>query len=153
MNVNDIKATILNFFEVIESDLQVEDREIKLVRALDELAMATHSLQFKFDERDFPDSVTRDYQEVREIVSENFPDLGFYNVVLDVTDNIAESNNGVGDAIDDICDIAGDLEEVLWCWENTSVDDALWHFELSFNSHWGKHLRDLQLYLHIKLNS
>ncbi len=153
MNRNDIKTAILNFFEVIEGNLQPEDREIKLTQALDELAIATHSMEYTFDEREFQDSVTRDYQEVREIVSRNFPDLGYYNVALDIVDKIAESENGVGDAIDDICDIAGDLEEVLWCWENTSVDDALWHFESSFDSHWGKHLRDLQLYLYAKLIS
>ena len=150
MNRNEIKAKILDFFEVIEGGLQAEDREVKLTRVLDELAMAVHFAEYPFDASEFPDAVVREYGEIREIVSKNFPDLGYYNGALEIADKIAESENGVGDAIDDICDIAGDLEEVLWCWENTSVDDALWHFKFSFDSHWGKHLRDLQLYLYAK---
>ncbi|MFN7134579.1 MAG: DUF5063 domain-containing protein, partial [Myxococcales bacterium] len=54
----------------------------------------------------------------------------------------------VGDAIDDIVDIANDLQQVVWRWETTSEADALWHFRFSFTSHWGAHLRALQLYLH-----
>ena len=67
-----------------------------------------------------------------------------------LSDSIENSDIIVGDAIDDICDIVGDLQEVLWCFENTSENDALWHYEINFRSHWGRHLRDLQLYLHDK---
>lgn len=152
MNRDEIKAAILDFFEVIEGDLRDEDREVKLTRVLDELALAVHFADYTFDDSKFPDAVVRDYQEIRDIVSKNFPDVGYYNAALEIAHEIAESENSVGDATDDICDIAGDLEEVLWCWENTSVDDALWHFKFSFDSHWGKHLRDLQLYLYEKRN-
>jgi hypothetical protein len=48
----------------------------------------------------------------------------------------------VGDAIDDLADIAADLEEVVW------ADDAHWHYKFLFEVHWGMHLRELALYLH-----
>jgi hypothetical protein len=50
--------------------------------------------------------------------------------------------------IDDILDIARDLTEIIWRYENTSKDDVLWHFEFLFRAHWGRHLRSLQVYLH-----
>ena len=90
----------------------------------------------------------REYDDIREVVSRNFPDLGYYNTPMEISEKIADSSLAIGDAIDDICDIARDLEEVLWCWEKTSADDALSHFNESFGYHWGKHLRDLQLYLY-----
>lgn len=148
MNRDEIKSVVQEFFEAIEGELPAQERIARLELALDRLAVAVHFADYTFDEGDYPDAVTRDYADVREVVTRNFPNLGFYNNALDISDKLAETSLAMGDSIDDICDIAGDLEEVRWCWENTSVDDALWHFEQSFNSHWGKHLRDLQLYLH-----
>jgi hypothetical protein len=62
--------------------------------------------------------------------------------------NISSTDCSVGDAIEDIADIVGDLKEVLWCFKHTSENDALWNFHNYFKIHWGRHLRDLQLYLH-----
>lgn len=147
MSRDEIRASILYFFEVIEGEYLPEMRELNLKIALDRLALAVHLADYTSDEGEAP---TKKYEEVREMVSPRFPDCGFYNVALDISTNIGEGELAVGDAIDDICDIAGDLEEVLWCWENTSIDDALWHFKESYGYHWGKHLRDLQLYLYAK---
>lgn len=46
-------------------------------------------------------------------------------------------------------DLLLDLKDVRWRLNNTSVDDALWHLNQSFQSRWGQHLRELQLYLHV----
>jgi hypothetical protein len=54
----------------------------------------------------------------------------------------------VGNAIDDLTDISGDLREVLWRYETLGADDALWHFHFLFLIHWGQHARELSLYLH-----
>lgn len=148
MNREEIKASIEDFFVAIEGDVAPEAREARLSLALDQLAIAVHFTDYTFDDRNFPDPEVREYATLRTIVSPRFRKLGYYNVALDVSDKIGETSLGVGDAIDDICDIARDLEEVRWRWENTSVEDALWHLEFGFGSHWGKHLRDLQLYLH-----
>jgi hypothetical protein len=51
--------------------------------------------------------------------------------------------------MNDIVDILLDLKGVLWRFQNTSADDALWELTRSFKSHWGRHLRELQLYLHV----
>jgi hypothetical protein len=54
----------------------------------------------------------------------------------------------VGDAIDDIADIVRDLQEVIWRAEHQSENDARWYFRNLFWIHWGRHLRELSLYLH-----
>jgi hypothetical protein len=81
-------------------------------------------------------------------VSERFPSLGFYNVVVDVTEKLSETELAVGDAVDDLADIVDQLKAVSWCFEHTSANDALWHLWDSYVFHWGEHLRYLQLYLY-----
>ena len=46
-----------------------------------------------------------------------------------------------------LADITRDFEQVLWRFEHTSVDDALWHLDLGYRTHWGYHMRSLQLFL------
>lgn len=145
-----IKAAIEHYLSVIASGEGDEtDRIQKLILSLDELAMVSHKqLDYVFDKREYPDPPERDYEATRKSVGKLFPSLGFYNTALDVSDEIGQTTLGIEDAIDDIADIAGDLIEVLWRLNNTSEDDALYHFHLYFRSHWGRHLRELQLCLH-----
>jgi hypothetical protein len=114
---------------------------------LDKLALAQHFATYKFDERDYADAPDKAYDELRKLVASRFPNYGYYNVAEDVTLKIGESKANVGDAIDDIADIAGDLYETKWCWENNSTEDGLWHFKNNFECHWAQHLRELQIYL------
>ncbi len=150
MSRDEIRNAIEFYFEVIERLDENETREASLRFALDRLSLAYHFADYTADDSDYAESQKRDYQAIREVVSNNFPQLGYYNVAGEISEKIAEAEVHVGDAIDDICDIAGDLEEVLWCWDNTSIDNALWNFKFGYDSHWGKHLRDLQLYLYAK---
>jgi hypothetical protein len=115
---------------------------------LDELARASHTASGVLDERDYPEMPQKNCAATRESIGKLFPSLGYYNIALPVSDSIGQSSLCVGDAIDDIADITDDLKEVLWRYENTSEADALFHFQRLFRSHWGMHLRCLQLYLH-----
>ncbi len=118
-----------------------------LRRSLDQLAYLQHDISYTFDEREYPDTPRKDYPELRLIVSSRFPQLGFYNMPHSVTGEIAGTSIDVGDALDDITDIAIELYDVLWRFAHTSADDALWYFEFSYSSHWETHLRELQLCL------
>ena len=143
-----IQTEINNFLElVLESDSELEELE-ELISGLDRLATLAHEIKYQFDETDYPDNSNFEYSAIREKVVKRFPNLGFYNTALDVSENIGNSEIATGDAIDDITDITLDLLRVKWRFENTSSDDALWHLELLFRAHWGRHLRELQLYLH-----
>lgn len=108
------------------------------------MAQAYHTTpNFSSDDYDPPD---RSYEEAREIAARAFPSFGFY---ADVTpEPISAPDVIVGDAIDDLADIAVELQEVEWRWTNTSPEDAAWAFRFGYQSHWGKHLHNLRRYLH-----
>jgi len=143
-----IETVINNFLDlVLEHDSKLEDLN-ELIIALDRLVITAHEIEYEFDEADYPNNSDFEYSEIRTVVAKRFPDLGLYNVALDVSEEIGNSEIATGDAIDDITDITLDLLRVRWRFENTSTNDALWHYEFSYRSHWGRHLRDLQLYLH-----
>nr|NUR37992.1 DUF5063 domain-containing protein [Sphingomonas sp.] len=79
-------------------------------------------------------------------VAERFPELGHYAVAE--PPELPPKEAMVGDAIDDLADIVRDLQEVVWRAEHQSENDARWYFRLLFQIHWGRHLRELSLYLH-----
>jgi hypothetical protein len=143
-----IRTAIAEFISLIESDsISRENRLLRLRRSVDQLALLQHDVSYASDDREYPDTPRKDYQTLRELVSSRFPELGYYNVPSSTSQHIAEAEMHVGDAIDDITDIATDLYDAQWRWQNTSVDDALWYFTNSYFTHWEEHLRDLQLYL------
>jgi hypothetical protein len=148
MTRDEIKQTIDDFLSLVEKGCgSTQQNEAKLELLLDKLALAQHFVTYKFDEKDYADAPDKAYDGLRKLVASQFPNYGHYNVAEDVTLNISESKTIVGDAIDDITDIAGDLFEAKWRWENNSPEDCHWHFKNSFESHWSQHLRELQIYL------
>ncbi|MCU0864156.1 MAG: DUF5063 domain-containing protein [Planctomycetes bacterium] len=58
---------------------------------------------------------------------------------------------GLGDAIDDLCDVAADLQVARWFAEHrgSAVGAAL--LAWGFDAHWGQHLRELKGYLHCRM--
>lgn len=148
MNRDDIHEAISDYVAVLNDKGEYsEARETALSLFLDRLALAYHFAGCKFDEADYPDAPRKDYGELRKAVSALFPEYGYYNVAARISVEISEGGLYVGDAIDDITDIAIDMFEILWLWENTSIDNALWEFRQGYENHWGMHLRCLQLYL------
>ena len=148
MSRDEIKQTVDEFLSLVEKGLgSSEENEAKLKLLLDKLALAQHFAIFEFDGKEYAEEPRRDYKELRTLVSARFPNYGNYNVAGDVTTKVGEAEVNVGDAIDDITDIAKDLFEAKFCWENNSPDDGLWYFKFNFDSHWSHHLRGLQIYL------
>jgi hypothetical protein len=148
MTAEEIQSAVNEFLDIIERGRGDETKSrAALEVALDKLALARHCLSYTF-EADHPNPPGKNYQQVRALVTLRFPSLGMYNTALDVTTKLAETEIAVGDAIDDITDIARELYDVAWCWEHTSGNDAQWHYEDGYRGHWGGHLRNLQLYLH-----
>ena len=142
-----VKVTIEEFLEFVCKGEPLEEVQA-LISQLDALAYSMRYVSFEFDETEYPEAPTTEYDKVRSEVIKRFPSLGYYNVAEDVSKNVEKSLIIIGDAIDDIADITGDLQEVMWRFNNTSHEDALWHYQNNFTYHWGRHMRDLQLYLH-----
>ncbi|WP_425077924.1 DUF5063 domain-containing protein [Psychroserpens sp. S379A] len=99
--------------------------------------------EFEFDETDYEDEPDFDYKKILENVKANFPDFGWYSSVLDSNKMEPNVEIGIGDELDDLTDIIKDLLVVKWKMENTSMDDALWQFQFSMQSHSEQHLVDL----------
>jgi hypothetical protein len=148
MNRDDIQNAVLEYLDLIENGkASVAENLQALELVLDKLALAHNFIDFQFDKADHPEAPREDYNRLRQLAERRFPDFGHYNMPDCITDKIAESGIVVGDAIDDVADIARDMHEIRWCWEHNSPDDALWHFQFGYESHWGEHLRSLQLYI------
>ena len=88
-----------------------------------------------------------DWRLVSSQVAERFPAYGYYPVA----DPAASPGEAAmtGDAIDDLLDITLAMREVVWRAENLGVADAVWYFRLDY-FHWGRHARELALYLHAR---
>jgi hypothetical protein len=148
MDNADIKKLIDSFIEFVDvGSKQPIDRERSLMLLLDSLGLSQAYINFEFDENDYPDPPCENEKLIRERISVNFNDYGYYNCADEIEDNISKTDIIVGDAIDDLIDIYKELSEVRWRWENTSIADALWHYDYMYRSHWGLHLRNLQLYV------
>lgn len=127
-----------------------EARVQELRRVLDRLAVAYHSLETtSVPTEEQPEPARTEYAVMRARYAAAFPGLGAYHAVADVSAPAAPPEVTLGDALDDLTDIALDLEEVLDR-ANASLEDALWYFRFLFETHWGAHLRFLQLYLHTR---
>lgn len=137
-------ATTRSFLALLHEGPTPSSR--KLLRSLDELAMAYHHTPEGNPSETDVTPTRKDYQERYVSLGKRFPNYGYY-AVSDPTEPVNEKGM-VGDAIDDLADIAADLEEVVWRFENLDANDAHWHFRFLFEIHWGMHLRELSLYLH-----
>jgi hypothetical protein len=145
-----IRTAIDAYIWLIETPDLAADRRLEALPAtLDRLAAAVQEAEYTVDEIDYPDPTYLDDKAVRTLVAQHFPGLGYYNVASPVTQRIADASVLVGDGIDDIVDIFLELKAVVWCWEHTTIDDALWHLTMSYRQHWGWHMRSLQYYLHV----
>ena len=120
----------------------------ELLEELDLLLVSANVGEFKFDENEYPDAPDWDAAEIREKISALFPELGYYCTADGDPESIDKAQVLIGDAIDDLVDIVKDLKDVQWYLKNTSINNALWHFQFSYRSHWGLHARELQLHLH-----
>ncbi len=122
--------------------------EETLAYALDALALAYHDTPLGKPSGIKTEPPQGDYKSVRRRVEGLFPDLGLYGIADPM--KVPNEEALVGDAMDDISDIALDLTEVLWRWQNLGADDAHWHFRFGYQTHWGRHLHELRFYLHAK---
>jgi hypothetical protein len=134
---------------IADPPVKVVDRLQLLAETLDTLAMAYHRTPAIDDDRDYVSTPTVSYDELRKSVSPRFPELGLYATI--VPGPPTELDGMVGDAIDDMVDIAIDLEAVLWRSEHVSLEDAMWHFRFGYLSHWGQHLVELRGHVHYLL--
>lgn len=135
---------------VLDPEPLPEARLLELVHALDRLALAIHPLDPNSSPEDIPDEAVQPV--TREQIAARFPMLGLYAIQIapDQHDSAEalEPNPAIGDAIDDLLDIANDLRQADWLRRNASRADWIETVQFTFRIHWGRHLRELQWHLH-----
>jgi len=127
----------------LQPNLTVNDKEKVLERNLVKIYNLYFNVKYEFDDTDFPDFGKSQLPDIRQNVSSNFKDFGFYKTILDINDVNNLTDTALGDAIDDLSDIIFDLLEIKWRIENNSLADGLWYFQLIFHGHSQQHILDL----------
>lgn len=121
-----------------------------LSQRLDELAARMWPLQDDAYGK-MPASVPQAILDVRAwrgIIGPRFPALGLYATTTLGTDDPTPRETSVGDAVDDLLDICRELEQEIALERATNEEQAAAHLCWSYWTHWGRHLRGLQLHLH-----
>lgn len=131
----------------LHPNLTVTDKEKLLERHLVKIYDLYFNIEYKYDETNFPCFDKMQLPDIRQNVSSNFKDFGFYKTILDINDIDNLEDNAIGDSIDDLSDIITDLLEIKWRIEHNSLADGLWFFELIFYSHTQQHILDLLNYM------
>ena len=148
MTLSDKIKEFVDFIDAPSGD----DRDAKLLLLTDQILFFFGETSERSDNNDYPDTPKYDYESTRKEVSRKFSDYGYYNIPGKVSNDIANTEIQVGDAIDDIVDLYHDFSNFLWRCENTSEDNAIWYFQNPERMHWEEHLRNLQYYLFHKID-
>ena len=131
----------------LKPSLTITNKEKLLERNLVKIYDLYYDIKYEFDETDFPDFDKSQLPDIRQNVSSNFKDFGYYKTILDINDVNNITDTALGDAIDDLSDIIIDLLEIKWRIENNSLADGLWQFQFIFHAHSQQHLLDLLNYM------
>lgn len=144
-------AAILEYLELLKDEPDNESVRLnRLAEALDRLVIEYHRApDVEPDVMDVA-SPTVSYEPLAKRAAASFPELGLYGDV-EPQDGL-DQEISLGDAIDDLADIARDLTDVLWHLDNVGVNDAIWMFRFGYQTHWGRHLHDIRRYLHSVMN-
>lgn len=147
--MSDFRDLLRRFSSLIRHGTgSVEENETQLAVLCDQLGLFALSRREHAERGHFGDVPEWDHERTRTLVTARFPRFGYYNAAAPTTTGIGAGEVVVGDAIDDVADIADELAAVEWCLENTGEAHALRHFFDGYDRHWGEHLRRLQLYLY-----
>lgn len=153
MESNDVKIAVSHFLELVVNGRGEEQENITaLVVALDMLAWMQHVVNAP-EKPENGDSATaqeapeREYAKMRALVGQQFPSFGYYSTPANPVDQNGEAEMITGDAVADLANIACELYEVAWRFQNTDVNDALRAFSEGYRQSWRSHLRTLQWYI------
>ena len=131
----------------LNDKVQSDNKELEIKQLLVGIYSEYLNLGAEFDDGDFDEEPSFDYDSIKKNVEANFPDFGWYHSIRESHKIMPDADLVTGDAIDDITDIIKDLLEVKWCFEKTSEKNAKWHFYDIMRIHSEQHLVDLLKYL------
>lgn len=131
----------------LNDKVQSDNKKLEIQQLLVGIYSEYLNLEAEFDDGDFDEEPSFDYDSIKKNVEANFPDFGWYHSIRESHKIIPDADLVTGDAIDDLTDIIKDLLEVKWCFENTSEKNAIWVFCDSMQIHSEQHLVDFLKYI------
>lgn len=131
----------------LKDKVNSENKELEICRLLVNLYSEYLNSNPEFDDNGFEEEPSFDYYGIRQNVESNFPKFGLYHSIWGSNKIYPDADLTTGDAIDDLTDIIKDLLEVKWCYENTSLKNAEWHFCNLMKIHSEQHLVNFIKYL------
>ena len=142
-----IRDTVDGFLAFFRHASAAPDEDLlTLLDYLDQLSIHGRHVSYEFEDG-HAEPPRLDGTEALRSAAERFPGLAPYNIPDPVEGSPGSATILVADPYDDIADLRSDLEEVAWCFRNTSENDALWRFQFGYQYHWGDHLSNLRWYL------
>ena len=124
-----------------------KNKELNLEKNLVKIYNSYFEIEYVFDEKKYPEFDNTELLKIRENIESNFPNFGYYKIPNEIAEIENESENLIGDSVDDLSDIILDLQEIKWRAKNTSENDSKWFFKLIFESHTKNHIINLLNYL------
>jgi hypothetical protein len=142
-----IETAIDGYLSLLKPEAGARTRELKdLAHALDGLVMAYHATSdVEPDSDELPEWTPEERPFVDGAVAA-FPELGWYALVDPAGDEKSRITMSI--AHGDLAEIASDLAIVQWLFEHAPENDAIWEFRFGYQTHWGRHLHELRVYLH-----
>lgn len=149
-SIDELVAAIGAFLHLIEQPPQDSQARLRaLAAALDRLSTVYHSLEDVEPTTVDTPAGNRDHAAAYRRLGALFPEFGMYSEVEpEAAYRGSLDETTMGDAVDDLADIAGDLSEVADLLDKGETQNAIWQFRFTYQSHWGRHLRSLQRYVH-----
>ena len=119
----------------------------ELAKALDGLVAIYHQIpDVEPDTSEGPEAPRIEDRSLIDAEAAAFPDLQLFALVDPEMGPDQEVIMSM--AMGNLAEIAADLTEVLWFFENASHNDAVWEFRFGYQTHWGRHLHEVRTYLH-----
>lgn len=146
--MNKLKELIDRIIEFGTNEKLVsKNKTLEIQRLLVGIYAEYLNVETEFDETDYEEPLRLDYDGIRSIVTQHFPDFGWYHSAWESHKINEDADLVTEDAIDDLADIISDLIEIQWRLENNSEKDGLYQFKFLMKHHSEQHLVNLLKYL------
>ena len=139
-----LMKTIIKFGEE-ESELSNIDL---LFKKLSEINILAFDFPDAFDDAEYPDPPNIETKSIELNIQKNFPEFYQYEITAHIKINSSEDEIFIGYPEDDLTDIIKEFKDIIWYYNNTTIDNTAWFIKFGYKSHWGKHLNDLLYFLY-----
>jgi hypothetical protein len=130
----------------LNDKVQSDNKELEIQQLLVGLYSEYLNMETEFDDADFEEEPTFDYDTIKKNVQTNFPDFGWYHSVWESHKIVADADLVTGGAINDLSDIIKDMLEIKWQFD-TSEKYAKWCFKDIMRIHSEQHVVNFLKYL------